>query len=384
MDLRYAVSAMDDLIPALLGSLPAPAPAALVARWVGSGAFALTGRAGEEPVRAPDRLMTVLDALARRLSELTAVSGWRAVVDGPTLLAERAAITGHRRQGEVSCGGAARLVPTIDGLLAVSLVRDDDFASVPAWLGVDDIDDSWSTIEHVARRRSTAELIEQAALLGLAVSSLGEAGAGSLPAEQLGDADPCRSLDELVVVDLSSLWAGPLCGRLLAQAGARVIKVESSARPDGARRGPAAFFELMNGGKEIVMLDLRTGTGRRELERLIDRADVVIEASRPRALEQMGIDARAGSARVWLSITGHGRSQPHRIAYGDDAAIAGGLVAYDDRGPMFVADAAADPISGLLGAVAVLDRLAIGGRWLIDLALAKAAASANGPINAPA
>jgi crotonobetainyl-CoA:carnitine CoA-transferase CaiB-like acyl-CoA transferase len=67
-----------------------------------------------------------------------------------------------------------------------------------------------------------------------------------------------------------------------------------------------------------------------------------------------------------------------RIGYGDDAAVAGGLAVSDERGPMFVADAVADPITGLLGAVAVLDRLQRGGRWLIDAALTRAAAAAAG------
>ena len=64
--------------------------------------------------------------------------------------------------------------------------------------------------------------------------------------------------------------------------------------------------------------------------------------------------------------------------------LLGGLVIHDEGGPMFVADAAADPISGLLGATAILDRLAGGGRWLIDLALARAAAAAGGPVGGPA
>ena len=87
------------------------------------------------------------------------------------------------------------------------------------------------------------------------------------------------------MLDLSSLWAGPLCGRILADAGARVTKVESTARPDGAHQGGAAFFDLLNGGKEQVAFDLDTDDGRAALQQLVARADVVIEASRPRALE---------------------------------------------------------------------------------------------------
>jgi len=50
----------------------------------------------------------------------------------------------------------------------------------------------------------------------------------------------------------------PLCGRVLSLLGARVVKVESLSRPDGARGGPPAFYHLMNGGKESVAIDFRT------------------------------------------------------------------------------------------------------------------------------
>jgi len=123
-----------------------------------------------------------------------------------------------------------------------------------------------------------------------------------------------------------------------------------------------------------VAFDWTAADGPSRLAELLAGADVVIEASRPRALEQLGIEAWAAPARVWLSITGYGRDQPQRVGFGDDAAVAGGLVARDESGPVFAADAAADPATGLLAAVAVLDRLAAGGRWLLDVALARTAA----------
>jgi hypothetical protein len=262
--------------------------------------------------------------------------------------------------------------------VAVSLARDEDRAAVPAWLQGEVNGNSDHEIAAAVAVSDCASLVEQAALLGIPCGALGEVTHGTIPVTPLGGAGngPPRvlpSLEELVVVDLSSLWAGPLCGRLLADVGATVIKVESTSRPDGARRGPRAFFELMNAGKRSVMVDLATSGGRAELAQLIASADVVIEASRPRALQQLGIDADAFPGRVWLSITAYGRSQPMRVGFGDDCAVAGGLVAHDAEGPVFVGDAAADPITGLLGAVAVLDRLASGERCLVDLGLAQAA-----------
>ncbi|RMF21944.1 MAG: CoA transferase, partial [Deltaproteobacteria bacterium] len=183
-----------------------------------------------------------------------------------------------------------------------------------------------------------------------------------------------------LVVDLSALWAGPLCAHLLGLAGARVIKVESTGRPDGARGGPAAFYDLLNAGKESVALDFRNTDHLRVLERLIERADVVVEASRPRALEQLGIDAehvvRSRPGLVWVSITGYGRDEPMRnwCAFGDDAAAAGGLVAGSTDRPLFCSDAIADPLTGMHAAAAAVAAWRTGRACLLDVAMARVAA----------
>jgi crotonobetainyl-CoA:carnitine CoA-transferase CaiB-like acyl-CoA transferase len=188
-------------------------------------------------------------------------------------------------------------------------------------------------------------------------------------------------LSELRVVDLSSLWAGPLTARVLSDAGAAVTKVESVTRPDGARETPGFYRYLHPAEQSNVVVDLSTALGRAQLHELIEAADVVIEASRPRALEQLGSgpdQVQPKSGRVWLSITGYGRRGPGAdwIAFGDDAAVAGGLTATTNAGePVFCGDAVADPVTGLFGAAAVLRSLAAGGGHLIDLALAGAAAA---------
>jgi crotonobetainyl-CoA:carnitine CoA-transferase CaiB-like acyl-CoA transferase len=112
----------------------------------------------------------------------------------------------------------------------------------------------------------------------------------------------------------------------------------------------------------------------------VRRADVVVEASRARALRQLGLDALAllrDGPRLWVSITGYGR-ESNRVAFGDDAAAAGGLVAYDERGPVFVADAIADPCTGIAAAAATMACLQDGGRWLLDAAMAGVAAHVAG------
>jgi len=140
----------------------------------------------------------------------------------------------------------------------------------------------------------------------------------------------------------------------------------------------------MHGGKESVAVDLATEAGAAALRELLLAVDVVIEASRPRALEQMGIAAsdvlRIGRPKVWVSITGYGRTTPNRewVAFGDDAAAAGGLVVWDDTGPCFCADAVADPAAGLTAAAACLGLLSETGRWLIDVSMAGVAAHMAG------
>jgi crotonobetainyl-CoA:carnitine CoA-transferase CaiB-like acyl-CoA transferase len=250
--------------------------------------------------------------------------------------------------------------------------------------------DAWAALATAALARSAAALADDAQLLGVPAAAL-----PPLPARADGRAWPpwrvsriagpsaAARLDGALVVDLSSMWAGPLCARLLGRGGARVVKVETPDRPDGARAGNRDFFDWLHAGQQSVALDFRSAAGRDALGALLAAADVVIEASRPRALEQAGLAPaqrphRAG--QVWLSITGYGRGRPDRVAFGDDAAVAGGLVAWvlgpggGGHEPVFCADAVADPLTGVCGALAVARSLADGGGQLIDLPMRAVAA----------
>ena len=369
-----------DLLDSWL-DLPAQGAADWSTVWAGSGAAALSGRAGGRPLDVPQSMVRLAVAASARIAEVTARIGRAVDLDGPALLGERAALMGLTRRGDVSCGGATRLLQAEDGWVAVSLARDSDVAAVHAWLETSDICDLASG----AAARTEAELVERGSLLGMPVAGLGECVSSVLAAGELQDAGPpVSSIEGLVVVDLSVLWAGPLCANVLGLAGARVIKVESSRRPDGGRLGSKDFFDLLHGGHESVGLDFTCAEDVDVLRRLIERADVVIESSRPRALRQLGIVAeQCAGPRVWLSITGHGRDDANamRVGFGDDAAVAGGLVTTDGLGPCFCVDAVADPLSGIVAAAAVLTALERGDRWLVDVALARTAAVAsNGPL----
>ncbi len=347
--------------------------------------MALTGLP-DSPLGPPDGLVEGVERLG------AAFAG----VDALALLGERAALMGLWRRGAVSCGGSCHLFPSVEGWVAVSLPRAEDMEAVPAWLELDVRPTTapavWTAVQAALADRDPAELLARAALLGLPAAAVGEA--ASAPAVEgvaLGPA-PAGDMAGALVVDLSALWAGPLCGDLLAGAGATVVKVESTTRPDGARRGPPAFFDLLNGRKRAVAFDFGAEAGVAALGRLVRRADLVIEASRPRALEQLGIVAsdvvREGGPQVWVSITGYGRQASdtvQRAGFGDDTAAAGGLVTWRHGAPLFCADAVADPLTGLSAAHACLEALAAGGRWLLDVSMAGVAAGLAGPtLPAPA
>ncbi len=333
--------------------------------WAASGAMALTGPADAPPRQAPASIVDVMCRLAERYEALGGDP-----TDGPALLGERAALAGMGRRGATSVGGYAHLLGAGDGVVCVNLARPDDLAALPALLGGDVDPTDWRSVERLIGGLPSAELVEGADLLGMPLGVPGT-GPGRPAVVTAGGTSP-RCSDRPLVVELGSLWAAPLCGDLLRRAGCRVVKVESRARPDGARNGPASFFDLLNGGKESVVVDPSTAAGIEVVRRLVSAADVVVESSRPRVMDQWGVDVEAlvDAGTVWTSITGYGRDGPRSsgVAFGDDAAVSGGLLLECPSG--FVADAVADPATGLLAAVLALAALGSGRGHLVDVSLA--------------
>ncbi|WP_240437664.1 CoA transferase [Sciscionella marina] len=345
--------------------------------------MALTGRLDGPPLRAPCHVASAVQGALLATGLLVRVGGRDAALPDVRVLSERAAFAGLRRGAPQSAGGAFRVLRAADGWLGVNLARESDRELLPAWL-----EDPAPALKAGVARHGARELAERARLLGLPAAALPAGHDEQLVAR--GQADEVRpfvlsgqarprrwELPPTLVVDLSALWAGPLCGHILTSLGARVVKVESVHRPDGARFGPRDFFDLLHAGQESVALDFATPEGRAALTALVDAADVVIEASRPRALRQMGINAEDSLKRAedkcWLSITAYGRTGPwaNAVGFGDDTALAAGLLAFDPETgiPAPCGDAVADPMTGVNAAlVAVACRMA-GGRWLADLAL---------------
>ncbi|MEZ4331166.1 MAG: CoA transferase [Myxococcota bacterium] len=395
--------------------------------WARSGAMILTGEADGPPRFAAGALATAARGAGLALAALA--PGCDLVpLDAPALLGERAAAFGLARRGRTACGGSARLLPLADGEIALNLPRADDWRLLPAWLEHDlpaiETERDWAAVERALCGRSMVPLVERGREIGLAVapaialpgSDAHATGATTPPCFRLSAATHGRTGDATGaggggsitasrpraprVLDLSTLWAGPLAGSLLVAAGCDVLKVESPRRPDGARAGDADFFALLNAGKRSAALDLAASRDREVFAALLAEADVVLESARPRALAQLGFDARgwvaARPGRIWASITGYGREHEW-IAFGDDAAVAAGL-AYDPAGsahgrvarrgdrplgagsaiasPRFGGDAIADPLTGLHAAVAILALLATGRGGLLALSLADVAAHA--------
>ena len=336
------------------------------AQWGSSGLAYLTGLSDGPPdfSRA-----NVLD----RAGQVAAATGGG--TGAAILLTGRAGLLGLTRAGRVSTGGATRLLATRDGWCAITLSRPDDVACVPALLHADEVPaDPWPMLQRWAAARSVSAIIERAGLLDIPVAALGETAAAPPRIRQMGARSSPRGPAGLLVTDLSSMWAGPLCGHLLARTGATVVKVESPRRPDGTRAGNRAFFNWMNGEKLSYCLDLDREAD--ELRELLAVSDIVIEGSRPAALARRRLgpdDVAPRAGRIWLRINGYDE-RSGRPAFGDDAAVAGGLVGSGIGGPVFVGDAIADPLTGLEATLAVVESLGRGGGEVIHVSMAAVAA----------
>ena len=179
------------------------------------------------------------------------------------------------------------------------------------------------------------------------------------------------------MVDLSRALAGPHAGMMLADLGARVIKVENPGTGDDTRGwgppfvGPeddpqATYFLSCNRNKESIALDLKSDDGRTVLRELLERADVVIENFRPGVLDRLGFSAAEmhalNPALVVLSITGFGHDGPESRRSGYDQILQGeaGLMSLTGSGPddpQRVGVPIADLLSGMYGAFGTLAAL---------------------------
>lgn len=323
----------------------------------------------------------VLGFAQLELSRLRRVAGHPAgfPTDATQLLESRSRFSDLRFRPGQSPSGHCRFLEAADGVIAVNLAREEDWTLLPAWLEADETAADWNSLACAVAGRSRYALLQQGIDLGLAVALPDEEIDAVLPAipDDSGTGDR-RSGRQLRVLDLSSLWAGPLCAQLLARAGAHVTKLESVTRPDGARCGNPGFFDHLNSGKHIAWFDPSTPTGMDTLRAAIRSSDIVIESTRPRALQQLGISVEACIAEqpalTWVSVTAYGRNRfaAMRIGYGDDTGIAAGLscALHEHTGRWdVVGDAISDPLTGIHAAASALTASCAGGGTLLDVNL---------------
>jgi crotonobetainyl-CoA:carnitine CoA-transferase CaiB-like acyl-CoA transferase len=180
-----------------------------------------------------------------------------------------------------------------------------------------------------------------------------------------------RPLSHLLVVALEQAVAAPYCSCRLADAGARVIKIE---RPEGdfargydrAARGQSSYFVWLNRGKESVALDIKKPEDQALLQRLLARADVFIQNLAPGAAARAGLDPEVLRARnrrlVACSISGYGEAGPYRDMKAYDLLIQSetGLAEITGRpeGPGRVGVSISDLVAGLNAYARILEALA--------------------------
>jgi len=189
------------------------------------------------------------------------------------------------------------------------------------------------------------------------------------------DAPAALPLDGTLVLDLSRVLAGPYCSMMLADLGARVIKVEHPEGGDITRgwgppftaSGDSAYYESINRNKESIVLDLAAPAGVRSVDILAARADVLIENFPPGGLDRLGLSLgrlrEANPRLVSASITGFGTRGPDREAPGFDllAQAGAGLMAITgepEGAPQKVGVAVSDLVAGTNAAIGILAALA--------------------------
>jgi crotonobetainyl-CoA:carnitine CoA-transferase CaiB-like acyl-CoA transferase len=210
-------------------------------------------------------------------------------------------------------------------------------------------------------------------------------------------------LDGITVLDLTRVLSGPYCTMLLADMGARVIKVEQPGTGDDTRawgppflypnaqnrrtgdpdeKGESAYYLSINRNKESVTLDFKHPDGRALLEKLVSKADVLVENFRPGTLTKLGLDYDTLSKKyprlIYCSISGFGHTGPRWKQAGYDAIMQaeGGLMSITgtaDGPPVRLGVAIVDVVSGMFAAygvaMALLARERTGRGQEVDLAM---------------
>ncbi len=179
---------------------------------------------------------------------------------------------------------------------------------------------------------------------------------------------PAGPLSGVTVIDLTRVLAGPYCTMVLSDMGARVIKVEVPSRGDDARHfgpffnGRSAYFESLNRGKESIALDLKAAADRTLFERLLERADVLVENFRAGTMEKLGYGWTELHRRlprlIYAATSGFGHSGPYAKRPAYDMVVQGmggimSLTGHPGGPPTRVGTSVGDITAGLFTAVGI-------------------------------
>lgn len=181
-----------------------------------------------------------------------------------------------------------------------------------------------------------------------------------------------QPLSGLIVIDLTTFLSGPFCTQILADLGARVIKLEA-LEGDSSREIPphfigpdSAYYLGNNRNKESISLNLKSEAGQKIARDLISKCDVVVENFRPGVCERLGLDVAAlraeNPALIWASITGFGQDGPwrDRVAYDMIVQALSGVMSLTgelDRPSVRLGIPAGDLVAGLFATIGVLSAL---------------------------
>lgn len=195
-------------------------------------------------------------------------------------------------------------------------------------------------------------------------------------------------LEGILVIDLSRILAGPYCTLLMAEMGARVIKVEPPKGGDDARaygpfvNGKSTYFASVNRGKESIALDLKNDEHKKIFEKLLAKADVIVENFRPGTMEKLGYGWETLHAKypklIYASASGFGHTGPNSKDPAYDMVMQGmggimSITGNEGQPPSRVGMSIGDIGAGLYTAVAVnaalVHRLKTGESTKVDIAM---------------
>jgi CoA:oxalate CoA-transferase len=183
---------------------------------------------------------------------------------------------------------------------------------------------------------------------------------------------PLGPFSGLLVIDLTRVLAGPFCTMMLAELGARVIKVEMPGIGDDSRgfdpfiEGRSAYFLSLNRGKESIALDLKDSSDRQVFGNLVSRADVLVENFRPGTLDRLDLGyellRRVNSRLIYAAVSGFGQTGPcsHKPAYDMIVQAMGGLMSVTGQpggSPMKAGSSIGDITGGLFALAGIASAL---------------------------